>query len=111
MVRTSEGKHAHDSRGCQQSQIACQDKADTHDYDELGMTVRAAAGRLVLLYPPTHSPWLNPIERLGRQFRRELTHCDLFVSLEALLQATQAFFDCYNHGPQRMLSIIGAHAA
>ena len=37
------------------------------------MAVRAAAGRLVLLYLPTYSPWLNPIEMLWRHFRREVT--------------------------------------
>ena len=38
------------------------DNADTHEDDEVEMVVRAAAGRLVLLYLPTYSPWLNPIE-------------------------------------------------
>lgn len=36
--------------------------ADTHEDDEVEEVVRAAAGRLVLLYLPTYSPWLNPIE-------------------------------------------------
>jgi hypothetical protein len=73
--------------------------------------VRGAAGRVVLLYCPTYSPWLNPLERLGRQFRREVTHGELFVSLDALLKAAHAFFDRYNQCPHRVLSIIGAHAA
>jgi hypothetical protein len=38
------------------------DNACTHEDDEVEMVVRAAAGRLVLLYLPTYSPWLNPIE-------------------------------------------------
>ena len=37
------------------------DNADTHEDDEVEDVVRAAAGRLVLLYLPTYSPWLNPI--------------------------------------------------
>jgi putative transposase len=50
--------------------------------------VRArGGGRLVLLYLPTYSPWLNPIEMLWRQWRREVTHCELFASLQALLAA------------------------
>jgi hypothetical protein len=65
----------------------------------------------VRLYVPTYSPWLNPIERVWRQFRREVTHGELFVSLDALLKAAHAFFDRYNQGPRRVLSIIGAHAA
>jgi transposase len=49
------------------------DNADTHEDDEVEEVVRAAAGRLVLLYLPTYSPWLNPIEMLWRHFRREVT--------------------------------------
>jgi transposase len=87
------------------------DNADTHADDEVEAVVRAAAGRLVLLYLPTYSPWLNPIEMLWRQFRREVTHCELFASLDALLQAAHAFFDRYNQSTKRVLSIIGADAA
>ncbi len=86
------------------------DNADTHDDDEVEAVVRAAAGRLVLLYLPTYSPWLNPIEMLWRQFRREVTHCELFASVEALVQATQEFFARYNRRPGGVRSIIGAHA-
>jgi transposase len=87
------------------------DNADTHFDDEVEAVVRAAGGRLVLLYLPTYSPWLNPIEMLWRQFRREVTHGELFASLDALLKAAHAFFDQYNQCPPRVLSIIGAHAA
>jgi hypothetical protein len=87
------------------------DNADTHADDEVEAVVRAAAGRLVLLYLPTYSPWLNPIAMLGHQFRRDVTHCELFASLDALLKAAHAFFDRYNQSRARTLSIIGAHAA
>jgi transposase len=87
------------------------DNADTHADAEIEAVVRAAAGRLVLLYLPTYSPWLNPIEMLWRQFRREVTHCELFATLAALLQAAQDFFDRYNRCPAHVLSIIGAPAA
>lgn len=87
------------------------DNADTHQDDEVEAVVRAAAGRLVLLYLPTYSPWLNPIEMLWRHFRREVTHGELFETLDALLQAAQHFFDRYNRYPQKVLSIIGSHAS
>lgn len=87
------------------------DHADTHVNDAVEAVVRAAAGRLVRLYVPTDSPWLNPIEMRWRQFRHEVTHGELFVSLEALIKAAHAFVDWYNQCPQRVLSIIGAHAA
>ena len=86
------------------------DNADTHEDDEVEAVVRSAAGRLVLLYLPTYSPWLNPIEMLWRHFRREVTHCELFETVEALVKAAQAFFDRYNLIPQTVRSIIGAHA-
>jgi transposase len=85
------------------------DNANTHEDDEIEAVLRGAAGRLVLLDLPTYSPWLNPIERLWRQFRREVTPCELFASIEALLQATKAFFDGYNQRPDGVRSIIGAH--
>jgi hypothetical protein len=48
---------------------------------------------------------------LWRQFRREVTHCEPFAALDALLKAAHAFFDRYNQYTERVLSIIGAHAA
>jgi transposase len=84
------------------------DNVSTHEDDEVEAVVRAAAGRLVLLYLPTYSPWLNPIEMLWRHFRREVTHCELFESVKALLSAARNFFDRYSQCPNQVLSIIGA---
>ena len=85
------------------------DNAGTHEDDEVEAVVRGAAGRLVLLYLPTYSPWLNPIEMLWRHFRREVTHGELFENMNALLKAAQDFFDRHNLIPDRVLSVIGAH--
>ena len=60
------------------------DNADSHSGRKVDEVVRAAAGRLVLLYLPTYSPWLNPIQMLWRHFRREVTHCELFTSVKEL---------------------------
>jgi transposase len=87
------------------------DNADTHQDDEIEAVLRGAAGRLVLLYLPTYSPWLNPIEMLWRHFRREVTHCELFETMAALLQAAREFFDRYNQCPQQVLSMMGSHTA
>jgi transposase len=87
------------------------DNASTHEDEGVEAVLRGAAGRLVLLYLPTYSPWLNPIEMLWRHFRREVTHCELFESIDAVLEATRAFFDRYNRAPQRTRAIIGAHPA
>lgn len=87
------------------------DNANTHEDDDVEAVVRGAAGRLVLLYLPTYSPWLNPIEMLWRHFRREVTHCQLFATVKALLAAGRDFFDRYNQHPNAVLSIIGSHAS
>jgi putative transposase len=65
--------------------IVVWDHEDTHGGDTVDVVGRAAAGQLVRLYLPTSSPWLNPSERLWRHFRREATHWELFITLEALL--------------------------
>jgi putative transposase len=87
------------------------DNASTHEDDDVEAVVRGAAGRLVLLYLPTYSPWLNPIEMLWRHFRREVTHCELFVTVKALLLAARDFFDRYHQCPDAVRSIIGAQPA
>ena len=86
------------------------DTATPHIDDEVEAVVRAAAWRLVLISLPTYSPWLNPIEMLWRHFRREVTHCELFETMTALVTAAYDFFARYNRTPERVLSIIGAHA-
>ena len=87
------------------------DNADTHSGRQVDQVLRSAAGRLVLLYLPTYSPWLNPIEMFWRLFRREVTHCELFASIKELLQATTDFFNRYNQTSQQVLSVIGSHPA
>lgn len=85
------------------------DNAYTHRGGKVDEVLRAAAGRLILLYLPTYSPWLNPIEMLWGHFRREVTHCELFASMKELLKATANFFDGYNRSPEKILSVIGAY--
>ena len=85
------------------------DNFTAHQDDEVEEVVRSAAGRLVLLYLPTYSPWLNPIEMLGRHFRREVTHCELFETVKVLIESSYDFFNRCNQCPEKVLSIIGAH--
>lgn len=85
------------------------DNASTHEDDEVEAVVRGAAGQLVLLYLPTYSPWLNPIEMLWRHFRREVTHCEIYENVKALIDAAYDFFTRYNRTSNKVLSIIGAN--
>jgi transposase len=84
------------------------DNASMHPDAEGEAVVRGAAGRLVLLYLPTYSPWLNPLEMLWRHFRREVTHCELLVSVKTLIAATLDSCRRYNSHPPKVLSILGA---
>ncbi|MEZ4669253.1 MAG: IS630 family transposase [Anaerolineae bacterium] len=85
------------------------DSASTHQDDAIEVVLRAAAGRLVLLYLPTYSPWLNPIEMLWRHLRRVVTHYELFETMQALHQAVLDFFTRCNSGEYDVRSIIGAY--
>ena len=87
------------------------DNASTHEDDEVEAVLRGAAGRLILLYLPTYGPWLDPIEMLWRHYRREVTHRELFASVDALVRGTHEFFGRLDQMPGRTLSIIGAHPA
>ena len=102
-LQTLVDKHPH------QTIYVAWDNYICHQDDEVEAVVRAAAGQLVLLYLPTYSPWLNPIEMLWRHFRREVTHCELYASVKDLLLASRDFFDRFNLRPELVLSIIGAH--
>ena len=81
--------------------------ANMNQYDEVKEVVRGAADRLVLLYLPTYSPWLTPIEMLWRHFRHEVTHCELYETVKALIEASHDFFKRFNKNPEKTLSIIG----
>ena len=50
----------------------------------------------------------EPVEKLWRPFRREVTHCELFVSVTALVAASSDFFRHYTTQPEKVLSLIGA---
>lgn len=84
------------------------DNASAHRGGAIADLVTAAQGRLVLLYLPTYSPWLNPIEMLWRHFRRVVTHCEFFPSFSHLLTAAETFFTRLNLHPHLTRSIIGS---
>ena len=48
---------------------------------------------------------------LWHHFRREVTRCELFESVKALLGVADDFFARCNREPQKTLSIIGSNTA
>lgn len=85
------------------------DNVNTHEGPEIDLVLKEADGRLVLLYLPTYSPWLNPIEMLWRHLRRQVTHCELFET-PLLLQAAALDFIA-RLSPEKTLSVIGSNSA
>jgi putative transposase len=88
------------------------DNASMPEDEEIEAVVRAAAGRLVLLYLPTSSPWLNPIEMRLPSFPTGSDEIrELFETKRALLAAAHDCFDRFNQCPKKILSVIGSKAA
>jgi transposase len=85
------------------------DNCNTHADKEIDAILKEANGRLVLLYLPTYSPWLNPIEMLWRHMRYNVTHCELFMDITDLTSAFLEFFRTISKETVRR--IIGSIAA
>jgi transposase len=85
------------------------DNSYTHAGGDIDEILKEANGRLVLLYLPTYSPWLNPIEMLWRSMRYDVTHCELFMTIGELEAAFLAYFATLAKETAR--SIIGSKAA
>jgi len=62
--------------------------------------------RLRLYFLPTYSPRLNPIERVWRHFRRNVTDNYFFRTMSRLMAAVQAFISEMVKSPEVILKII-----
>lgn len=62
--------------------------------------------RLRLYFLPTYSPRLNPIERVWRHFRRNVTDNYFFRTLVRLMAAVEAFISEMAESPEVLLKII-----
>ena len=85
------------------------DHATTHFGGDVDKVLKEANGRLILLYLPTYSPWLNPIEMLWRNMRYNVTHCELFITIDDLETAFLNYFMTTSEDAVRR--IIGSKAA
>lgn len=47
---------------------------------------------ITLMFLPPYSPELNPVEKLWKWLRKEVTHNNLFKTLEALMDALEKEF-------------------
>jgi transposase len=68
--------------------------------------LRTHRAQLHLYFLPTYSPRLNPIERVWRHFRRNVTDNFYFGTLPRLMAAVKAFLTELASSPRVILSII-----
>jgi transposase len=64
-------------------------------------------GRLRTYFLPTYSPTLNPIERLWRHFREQVTSNYFFKTMSCLQVAVEDFFTDLVASPEVVLNLIG----
>lgn len=62
--------------------------------------------RLRLYFLPTYSPRLNPIERVWRHFRRNVTDNYFFRTMTRLMQAVESFLSELAESPDVILKIV-----
>lgn len=68
--------------------------------------VKVAESRLKLVYLPTYSPHLNPIEKLWRYMRWQVSHNYLFSSIENLKEAVARLLAGLNAYKDKVLQLI-----
>jgi transposase len=78
-----------------------------HKTKAVGQLISSLKGRLRLYFLPTYSPTLNPIERLWRYFREQVTSNYFFKTMARLLVAVDAFFTDLVATPDLVLSLVG----
>lgn len=77
-----------------------------HDHADVRET--AQQERITLVYLPTYSPWLNPIEKLWRKAYQEVLH--LHRHSEAwseLIERMDAFLSAFSNGSSGLLKYVG----
>jgi transposase len=77
-----------------------------HKAKAVGELVHKLKSRLRLYFLPTYSPQLNPIERLWRHCRRNVTDNTFLRSMIRLLAAVQAFLAELACSPETVHSIV-----
>lgn len=86
------------------------DNAPNHRVGKTGWVrdlLDADAGRLVLVFQPPYSPELQPVERLWRHWRPNVTHNHSCDGIEELVSDSNAFLGALASAPETVLSVIG----
>lgn len=83
------------------------DNWPVHAHQEVFDTLKLLP-RIELVWLPTYSPWLNPIEKLWRKFRQDILYLHRFADdWPQFQQRVQAFFAQFATGSQDLLHYVG----
>ena len=95
------------SRWPERPVIVITDNYSVHKTKAVREYEREHFGRLLIVYLPTYSPGLNPIEMLWRHLRRLVTHNHRFESLLHIMEAVHNALEMLAMETESILSIIG----
>lgn len=83
------------------------DNWPVHAHKEVYDTLKLLP-KIELVWLPTYSPWLNPIEKLWRKFRQEILYLHRFADdWEQFQQRVQAFFAQFASSSKDLLRYVG----
>jgi transposase len=83
------------------------DNWPVHAHQEVFDTLKLLP-RIELVWLPTYSPWLNPIEKLWRKFRQDILYLHRFADdLPQFQHRVQEFFAQFAGGSQDLLRYVG----
>lgn len=83
------------------------DNWPVHAHQEVVDTLKLLP-KIELVWLPTYSPWLNPIEKLWRKFRQEILYLHRFASdCSQFQQRVQEFFAQFASGSKDLLCSVG----
>jgi transposase len=85
-----------------------QDNWPVHFHDDVLRSLEG--GRLKLLRLPTYAPWTNPVEKVWRKLKQEVTHQHDFGDDNAALNAAvDGWLAQHAHGSAELLRYVGLH--
>lgn len=102
MLKAVLAAHANDTRKV----VIVLDNFRIHKAKAVAEMLRKFKSQLRLYFLPTYSPQLNPIERLWRHCRRNVTDNTFFRSMTRLLAAIQAFLTELTGLPETVQRIV-----
>jgi putative transposase len=79
-----------------------------HVHDHAQVKETAQQEQITLVYLPTYSPWLNPIEKLWRKAYQQVLHLHRYSDeWPKLIERMDSFLSTYSQGSSDLLKYVG----